>query len=146
MTVTALSIALSSRLFSTADETPKSFQSINNTTTQYRSASNSLLARTEDRTPKRNSKDVCTPSDRSRSTFTDSVNQTHSLYSLLRQAVTSHGIIYIIFKCISCPNRDIEKIPAPLRSHISSPSLSPRSGAQAWLLPVLTPVKLSSQL
>ncbi|GBL98318.1 hypothetical protein AVEN_106052-1, partial [Araneus ventricosus] len=43
-----------------ADETPKSFQSINNTA-QYRSASNSLLARTADITPKRDSKDVRTP-------------------------------------------------------------------------------------
>ncbi|GBN56010.1 hypothetical protein AVEN_257877-1 [Araneus ventricosus] len=35
------------------------------------------------------------------------------------------------------PNRDIEKIPAHLRSHISSPNLSPkwspRSGYQTWL-------------
>ncbi|GBN15397.1 hypothetical protein AVEN_98854-1 [Araneus ventricosus] len=34
---------------------------------------------------------------------------------------------------ILSPNRDIEKIPAPLRSHVSStksPSLSPRSGVQ----------------
>ncbi|GBN30800.1 hypothetical protein AVEN_158841-1 [Araneus ventricosus] len=49
------------------------------------------------------------------------------------------------FKRISSANRDIEKIPAPLRSHISSPkspnlwprwspSSSPRSGVQTWLL------------
>ncbi|GBN70454.1 hypothetical protein AVEN_243289-1, partial [Araneus ventricosus] len=46
------------------------------------------------------------------------------------------------FKRISSPNGDIEKIIAPLRSHISSPKStnlsprwSPRSGVQTWLLP-----------
>ncbi|GBL85612.1 hypothetical protein AVEN_193082-1 [Araneus ventricosus] len=36
------------------------------------------------------------------------------------------------FKRISSANRDIEKIPAPLRSHISSPSLSPRTLYDEW--------------
>ncbi|GBM77203.1 hypothetical protein AVEN_244056-1 [Araneus ventricosus] len=67
----------SHRLSSTADETPKSLQSIINTNTQYRSASNSLLARTVDRTPKRDFKDVGTPR-RSQSTNTFKVYQ-HSL-------------------------------------------------------------------
>ncbi|GBM63440.1 hypothetical protein AVEN_166533-1 [Araneus ventricosus] len=34
------------------------------------------------------------------------------------------------FKRISSANRDIEKIPAPLRSHISSPYLSPSRQGQ----------------
>ncbi|GBO24935.1 hypothetical protein AVEN_124176-1 [Araneus ventricosus] len=44
------------------------------------------------------------------------------------------------FKRISSPNRDIEKIPTPLRSLILSPklpNLSPRSGDQTWLLLVI---------
>ncbi|GBN67570.1 hypothetical protein AVEN_68266-1 [Araneus ventricosus] len=41
------------------------------------------------------------------------------------------------FKRSSSANRDIEKIPAPLRSHISSPNFSPRSEVQALPLPVI---------
>ncbi|GBN01333.1 hypothetical protein AVEN_24150-1 [Araneus ventricosus] len=41
----------SAQLTSFPDETLKSFQSINNTNTQYRSASNSLLAHTANRIP-----------------------------------------------------------------------------------------------
>ncbi|GBM70758.1 hypothetical protein AVEN_214342-1 [Araneus ventricosus] len=44
---------------------------------------------------------------------------------------------------IFSPNRDIEKIPAPLRSHISSPSQGTRRGCASH--PILIPVKLSSQ-
>ncbi|GBN83159.1 hypothetical protein AVEN_5844-1 [Araneus ventricosus] len=62
------------------------------TNTQYRSASNNLLARTADRSPKRDSKDFRTPR-RSLSINIHSRIQAHSLYSLPRQAVTSHGII-----------------------------------------------------
>ncbi|GBM93964.1 hypothetical protein AVEN_106931-1 [Araneus ventricosus] len=58
------------------------------TTTRYRSASDSLLAHTAYRTPKRDSKDVHAPR---RSTFTHSVILAHSLCRLARQAVTSHG-------------------------------------------------------
>ncbi|GBN44096.1 hypothetical protein AVEN_200748-1 [Araneus ventricosus] len=57
------------------------------TNTQYRSASNKILARTEDGIPKTFALQ-CGPR---RSTFTHSVIQAHSLYSL--QAVTLHGII-----------------------------------------------------
>ncbi|GBM66552.1 hypothetical protein AVEN_40579-1 [Araneus ventricosus] len=59
-----------------------------------------------------------------------SVIQARSLYSLPRQVVTSHGIIGKIW--ISALNRDIKKIPAPLRYHISSPNFSPyrRDGRQ----------------
>ncbi|GBM20304.1 hypothetical protein AVEN_195865-1 [Araneus ventricosus] len=62
------------------------------------------------------------------------------------------------FKHNFSPNGNIEKIPAPLRSHISSPNLSPSSqdGRQVCHQgqgtrrgcashPILTPVKLSSQ-
>ncbi|GBM84221.1 hypothetical protein AVEN_94422-1 [Araneus ventricosus] len=45
------------------------------------------------------------------------------------------------FKRIVSPNGNIEKIPVPLRSHISSPNLlprwSPKSGNQTWLLLVI---------
>ncbi|GBO30669.1 hypothetical protein AVEN_205361-1 [Araneus ventricosus] len=44
------------------------------------------------------------------------------------------------FKRIFSPNGSVEKIPAPLKSHISSPkspNLSPRSGNQTWLLLVI---------
>ncbi|GBN32963.1 hypothetical protein AVEN_112217-1, partial [Araneus ventricosus] len=39
---------------------------------------------------------------------------------------------------IFSPNRDIEKIPAPLRSHISSPNLLSRSGVQTGLMSVFS--------
>ncbi|GBO13260.1 hypothetical protein AVEN_240930-1 [Araneus ventricosus] len=54
------SAQLTGFLAGSADETLKSYQWIN-TTLQYRSASNSLLARTAYRIPKRDSKDVRTP-------------------------------------------------------------------------------------
>ncbi|GBN23338.1 hypothetical protein AVEN_148554-1, partial [Araneus ventricosus] len=111
------------------------------TSPQYRSASNSLLARTADRTSKIVSKHIRTPR---RSTRSKSINihslcdPAHSLYSLpgRRNVIRNH----LVHSIISSPNRDIEKIPAPLRFHISSP----RSGAAASH-PILTPVKLSSQ-
>ncbi|GBN61409.1 hypothetical protein AVEN_63344-1 [Araneus ventricosus] len=45
------------------------------------------------------------------------------------------------FKRISSANRDIEKIPAPLRSHISSPNLSRsrQDGRQGKVLPLDDP-------
>ncbi|GBO18430.1 hypothetical protein AVEN_40439-1, partial [Araneus ventricosus] len=55
--------------------------------TQYRSASNRLLAGTADRTPKT----FAVQGDPSRSTFV--VIQALSLYGLPWQAETSHGII-----------------------------------------------------
>ncbi|GBN29519.1 hypothetical protein AVEN_138949-1 [Araneus ventricosus] len=57
------------------------------------------------------------------------------------------------FKRISSAKRDIEKIPAPLRSHISSPNLLPsrqdllaRSGVHTWLLPVISYLPLQNSL
>ncbi|GBM37774.1 hypothetical protein AVEN_25886-1 [Araneus ventricosus] len=58
------------------------------------------------------------------------------------------------FKRVSSANGDIEKIPAPLRSHISSPkstprwssSLSPRSGVQTGLLSVISYLTLLNSL
>ncbi|GBN66659.1 hypothetical protein AVEN_265551-1 [Araneus ventricosus] len=59
---TALSIALSSPADQFALQTKLQSHSSRSThSTQYRSVSNSLLARTADRTPKRDSKDVRTP-------------------------------------------------------------------------------------
>ncbi|GBL91595.1 hypothetical protein AVEN_209534-1, partial [Araneus ventricosus] len=59
---TALSIALSSQADKLALQTKlQSRYSRPTHSTQYRSASNSLLARTEDGTPQRDSKDVLTP-------------------------------------------------------------------------------------
>ncbi|GBM63344.1 hypothetical protein AVEN_51366-1 [Araneus ventricosus] len=119
----------------------------------YRSASNSLLARTEDRTPKA----FVLQGDPSRSRHPPS--STRSPYSVFPADRNVTWIDLAHSWRIFSPNRDIEKIPAPLRSHISSPkspnllarwslSLSPRSGNQTWLLlviPYLPPVKLSSQ-
>ncbi|GBN79958.1 hypothetical protein AVEN_160256-1 [Araneus ventricosus] len=51
------STQLTSFLAHSADEIPKSFYRLTHTT-QYRSASSNLLARTADRTPKRDSKDI----------------------------------------------------------------------------------------
>ncbi|GBN99016.1 hypothetical protein AVEN_69207-1 [Araneus ventricosus] len=48
------------------------------------------------------------------------------------------------FKRVFSPNGNIEKIPAPLGSHISSPNLSPSSGNQTWLLLVTQIAPLSS--
>ncbi|GBM99743.1 hypothetical protein AVEN_102668-1, partial [Araneus ventricosus] len=78
------SAQLTSFLASTADEALKAFPMDQH---YYHSASNSLPARTADRTPKT----FALQGDPSRST--PSVNQALSLYSLPRQAVTSHGII-----------------------------------------------------
>ncbi|GBM89959.1 hypothetical protein AVEN_43399-1 [Araneus ventricosus] len=114
---------LTSFLARTADETLKSFQWIN--TTQYHSASNSLLAHTANRTPKT----FALQGDSSRSTFAPSSKR--SPYIVFPGMPRRHMETSSTFKRISSPNRDIEKIPAPLRSHISSPrwspSLSPRT-------------------
>ncbi|GBM16906.1 hypothetical protein AVEN_267303-1 [Araneus ventricosus] len=54
------------------------------------------------------------------------------------------------FKRISFAKRDIEKIPAPLRSHILSPrwspSLTPRSRLWTWLLPAIPYLPLQHSL
>ncbi|GBO28907.1 hypothetical protein AVEN_107136-1 [Araneus ventricosus] len=111
-----------------------SFQCIN-TATQYRSASNSLLALTADRTLKT----FALQCDPSRSTFLPSSKRSPYIVSPGRQR--RHMDSSTTFKRIFSPNRDIEKIPAPLRSHTSSPNLSPRwsprSGIQTWLLPAI---------
>ncbi|GBN67665.1 hypothetical protein AVEN_206619-1 [Araneus ventricosus] len=98
----------------------------------HRSASNSLLARTADRTPKT----FALQGDPSRSIHTPSPKR--SPYIVSRGRPWGHMESSSTFKRISSANRDIEKIPAPLRSHISSPSLSPRSGVQTWLLSVIS--------
>ncbi|GBN00228.1 hypothetical protein AVEN_38743-1 [Araneus ventricosus] len=89
----------------------------------YHSASNSLLARTTDRTPK---------------TFAlqgDIISIAAVIQALSHGKPWCHMESSSTFKCISSANGDIEKIPAPLRSHISlsksprwSPSLTPISG------------------
>ncbi|GBL82081.1 hypothetical protein AVEN_65124-1, partial [Araneus ventricosus] len=79
------SAQLTSFLALTADEALKSFPMGQH---NYRSTSNSLLARTADRTPKT----FTLQGDPSRPTTT-SVVQALSLYSFPRQVVTSHGMI-----------------------------------------------------
>ncbi|GBO23795.1 hypothetical protein AVEN_141497-1 [Araneus ventricosus] len=101
----------------------------------YRSAPNSLLPRTADRTPKT----LALQGDPSRSTHPPSSKP--SPYIVSRGRPRRHMESSSTFKRISSANRDIEKIPVPLRSHISSPkspSLSPRSGVQTWLLSVFS--------
>ncbi|GBN16464.1 hypothetical protein AVEN_163581-1 [Araneus ventricosus] len=93
-TITALSIALSSPA-PTSETKLQSHSSRSTITTQYRLASNSLVARASDKTPRRDSHakgDLSRSARSSRSTFTLSVVQAHSLYSLPRQAVTLHRI------------------------------------------------------
>ncbi|GBM90547.1 hypothetical protein AVEN_20552-1 [Araneus ventricosus] len=80
-------------------------------TTQYRSASNSLLARTAYRTPKTST----LQGDPSRSIFTPSSKRSPYILSPAGRDVTSSST----FKRISSPNRDIKKIPAPLTFHMS---------------------------
>ncbi|GBN22207.1 hypothetical protein AVEN_152560-1 [Araneus ventricosus] len=84
----------------------------------YRSASNSLLARTADRTPKT----FALQGDPSRPTTPPSSKRSPYIVSPAGRDVTWNDLAHSWR--IFCPNRDIEKIPAPLRSHISSPNLS----------------------
>ncbi|GBO05945.1 hypothetical protein AVEN_76226-1 [Araneus ventricosus] len=113
----------------------RSSKVVPNGSTLYRSASNSLLARTADRTPKKFSLQgeptgPTHPSSSKRSLYIDSPAGRDVTWNDLAHS-------WRIFS----PNRDIEKIPAPLRSHISSPkspSLSPRSGVQTWLLSIIS--------
>ncbi|GBM16355.1 hypothetical protein AVEN_179372-1 [Araneus ventricosus] len=85
----------------------------------YSSASNSLLARTAERTPKT----FALQGDHSRSTHTPSSKR--SLYIVSSGRPSRHMESFSTFERISSANRDIEKIPAHLRSHILSPKLSP---------------------
>ncbi|GBN71468.1 hypothetical protein AVEN_15059-1 [Araneus ventricosus] len=102
----------------------------------YSSASNNLLARIVERTPKT----FALQGDPSRSTHTPSSK--HSPYIVSRGRPLRHMKSSSTFKRISSANRDIEKIPAPLRFYISSPRWSPRSGVQTWLLSVMSYVPL----
>ncbi|GBN69611.1 hypothetical protein AVEN_25775-1 [Araneus ventricosus] len=95
----------------------------------------SLIARTADRTPKT----FARQGDPSRSTHTPSSKR--SPYIVTRGRPLRHMESSNTFKRISSANRDIDKIPSPFRSHISSPRLprwSPRSGVQTWLLSVIS--------
>ncbi|GBN47645.1 hypothetical protein AVEN_208466-1 [Araneus ventricosus] len=100
----------------------------------YRSASNSLLVGQRIELKRRSRSKAITVDQ-----HTHSVNQALSLYSFSGRP-SRHMELSTTFKCIFSPNRNIEKIPAPLRSYISSgksPNLSPRSGNQTWLLLVI---------
>ncbi|GBM53211.1 hypothetical protein AVEN_14236-1 [Araneus ventricosus] len=103
----------------------------NGSTLYYRSASNRLLARTTDRTPKR----FTLQGDPSRPTTTPSSKRSPYIVFPAARDVTWNALPHS--GRIFSPNRDIEKISAPLRFHISSPK-SPRSGVQTWLLPVIS--------
>ncbi|GBO24400.1 hypothetical protein AVEN_117107-1 [Araneus ventricosus] len=85
----------------------------------YRSASNSLLARTADRTPKT----FALQGDPSRPALPPSTKRSPYIVSPASRNVTWNDLAHS-WRIFSS-NRDIEKIPAPLRSHISSPNLSP---------------------
>ncbi|GBM83620.1 hypothetical protein AVEN_260297-1 [Araneus ventricosus] len=113
----------------------------------YSSASNSLLARTADRTPKT----FALQGDPSRSTLTPSSKRSPYIVYPAGCDVTWNDLAHS-WRIFS-PNRDIEKIPAPLRSHISSPksphllpSLSPRPGVQTGLLSVISYLHLQNSL
>ncbi|GBN06777.1 hypothetical protein AVEN_205905-1 [Araneus ventricosus] len=81
----------------------------------YRSVSNSLLARTADRTPKT----FALQGDPSRPTHTPSSKRSPYIVFPAGRDVTWNDLAHS-WRIFS-PNRDIEKIPAPFRSHISSP-------------------------
>ncbi|GBL79990.1 hypothetical protein AVEN_29015-1 [Araneus ventricosus] len=101
----------------------------------YCLASNSLLSRTADRTPKT----FALQGDPIRSTHTPSSKRSPYIVYPAGRDVTWNDLAHS-WRIFS-PNRDIEKIPAPLRSHISSPKsprLSPRSGVQTGLLLVIS--------
>ncbi|GBM70392.1 hypothetical protein AVEN_12219-1 [Araneus ventricosus] len=93
----------------------------------YCSASNSLLARTAVRTPKT----FALQGDPSRPTHLPSSKRSPYIVSL--GTPCRHMESSSPFKHIFSPNGNIEKIPAPLRSHISSP----RSAKKTWLLLVI---------
>ncbi|GBO16301.1 hypothetical protein AVEN_248744-1 [Araneus ventricosus] len=113
----------------------RSSQVVPNGSTLHLSASNSLLARTADRTPKT----FTLQGDPSRPTHYPSSKRSPYIVFPAGRDVTWNDLAHS-WRIFS-PNRDIEKIPAPLRSHISLPNLSPRwsprSGVQTWLLSVI---------
>ncbi|GBN50763.1 hypothetical protein AVEN_253253-1 [Araneus ventricosus] len=90
----------------------------------YRSASNSLLARTAHRTPKT----FALQGDPSRPAHTPSSKRSPYIVSPAGRDVAWNDLAHSWL--ILSPNRDIEKIPAPLRSHISSRNLSPSHRGQ----------------
>ncbi|GBN21629.1 hypothetical protein AVEN_135096-1 [Araneus ventricosus] len=106
----------------------RSSKVVPNGSTTYRSASNNLLARTADRTPKT----FALQGNPSRPTQPPSSKRSPSTVFLAGCDVTWNDLAHS-WRIFS-PNRDVEKIPAPLRSHISSPmspnlllSFSPKS-------------------
>ncbi|GBO41550.1 hypothetical protein AVEN_86395-1 [Araneus ventricosus] len=117
MTITVLSITLSSPASSHCRRNSNSFL-VNRH--YYSSASNSLLARTSDRTPKT----FALQGDPSRSKRPPSPKRSPYIVYPAGLDVTWNDLAHS--SRIFSPNRDIEKIPAPLRSHMSSPNLSPR--------------------
>ncbi|GBO02206.1 hypothetical protein AVEN_76421-1 [Araneus ventricosus] len=94
----------------------------------YHSASNSLLARTADRTPKT----FAHQGDPSRPTLSPSSKSSPYIVFPASRDVTWNDLAHS-WRIFS-PNKDIEKIPAPLRSHNSSP----KSGVQTWLLSAIS--------
>ncbi|GBN66099.1 Acyl-CoA synthetase family member 2, mitochondrial [Araneus ventricosus] len=88
----------------------------------------SCLARTADRTPKT----FALQGDPSRSTHTPSSKRSPYIVYPAGRDITRNDLAHS-WRIFS-PNRDIEKIPAPLRSHISSP----RSGVQTGPLSVIS--------
>ncbi|GBO41283.1 hypothetical protein AVEN_236847-1 [Araneus ventricosus] len=100
----------------------RSSQVVPNGSTLLRSASNSLLARTADRTPKT----FALQGDPSRPTHPPSSKHSPYIVFPAGRDVTWNYLAHS-WRIFS-PNRDIEKIPAPLRFHVSSlksPNLSP---------------------
>ncbi|GBO17405.1 hypothetical protein AVEN_181176-1 [Araneus ventricosus] len=128
-TITALSIELSSPASSHCRRNSKSFL-VNRH--YYSLASNSLLARTADRTPKT----FALQGDPSPSKHPPSSKRSPYIVYPVGRDVTWNDLAHS-WRIFS-PNRDIEKISAPLRSHISSPNLSPSSGVQTGLLSVIS--------
>ncbi|GBN77141.1 hypothetical protein AVEN_99231-1 [Araneus ventricosus] len=140
----------------------RSSQVVPNGSTLHRSASNSLLARTADRTPKT----FALQGDPSRPTHYPSSKRSPYIVFPAGRDVTWNDLAHS-WRIFS-PNRDIEKIPAPLRSYISLPK-SPNLSASRQICRqvakfvakmvtkvrgpdlstvrhlILTPVKLSSQ-
>ncbi|GBM62010.1 hypothetical protein AVEN_125288-1 [Araneus ventricosus] len=105
----------------------------------YRSASNSLLTRTADRTPKT----FALQGDPSRPTRYPSSKRSPYVAFPAGRDVTWNDLAHS-WRVVS-PNRDIEKnsitfeIPYFIeKSPNLSPSLSPRSGSQTWLLFVIS--------
>ncbi|GBN99928.1 hypothetical protein AVEN_41973-1 [Araneus ventricosus] len=110
----------------------RSSKVISNGSTTYRSVSNSLLARTADRIPKT----FALQGDPSRPTQPPSSKRSPYIVFPADCDVTWNDLAHSW--CIFSPNRDIEKIPVPSRSHISSPkkpNLSQNQGSRLGYCP-----------